>query len=484
MAEGATTLAYSVRLPVIGRYLSQLGAMLAFLSLPASGMAFYSGEFRVGLAYAAICAALLAIAWAGRYLPKTESIQRNEGMVVVGLAFILTPVLMAIPLAAGGLALDDALFEAVSAITTTGLSTLATVEGASSTFLFERAWLQWCGGLGIAVLSVALLMGQHAAARRLTNPISDANLATTARAQARQILQVYIILTLAGTLALSLVLGDVFVPLVTMLSTLSTGGFSASDASIAALPTAGAWIVTAFSFLGAVPLLLYHQVLVRKPGSLATDPEVRTLLVLVILVSTAVGLSLWWNSGLSPAQAIRHGVMLGTSAQTTTGFSSMDVQTLDPTSKLLLMLSMIIGGGSGSTAGGIKLLRLLIILRLLHYYLRRIAMPPHAIVEPRLSGKVLDRGETEQAMLIVALFVMAVGLSWTAFVAFGYAPLDALFEVTSAVGTVGLSTGITATDLEWPLKVVLCIDMIFGRLEALALLVILYPSTWIGKRAG
>jgi trk system potassium uptake protein TrkH len=71
-----------------------------------------------------------------------------------------------------------------------------------------------------------------------------------------------------------------------------------------------------------------------------------------------------------------------------------------------------------------------------------------------------------------------------AFVAFGYAPLDALFEVTSAVGTVGLSAGVTAMDLEWPLKVVLCIDMVLGRLEALALLVILYPATWIGKRTG
>ena len=427
MTEGANTLTYSVRLPVIGRYLSQLGTMLAVLSLPAGIMAAYSGDFHVGFSYAAICIALLAAAWAGRRLPKTESIQRNEGMVIVGLAFVLTPVLMAIPLAVGGLAPDDALFEAVSAITTTGLTTLSTVEDASASFLFERAWLQWCGGLGIAVLSVALLLGQHAAARRLTNPISDSNLATTARTQARQILQVYIILTLAGTLALSLVLGDVFVPLVTMLSTLSTGGFSPFDASIAALPASGAWIVTAFSFVGAVPLLLYHQVLLRKPGSLFTDPELHTLVLLVIVVSGAVGLSLWWSGAFSAGEAIRHGVMLGTSAQTTTGFSSIDIATLDPTSKTLLMVSMFIGGGSGSTAGGIKLLRLLIILRLLHHYLQRIAMPPHAVAEPRMSGRVLDRGETEQAMLIVTLFLVVIVLSWIVFVAFGYAPLDALF---------------------------------------------------------
>ena len=484
MIEGATTLEYPVRLHVIGRYLSQLGAMLAALSLPAAAVACYSGEFRVGLSYILISGGLAITAWAGRFLPKTESIQANEGMVIVGLAFVLTPVFMAIPLVVGGLAPDDAIFEAVSAITTTGLSTLATVEGTSSTFLFERAWLQWCGGLGISVLSVALLMGHHAAARRLTNPISEASFITTATTQARQILRVYVILTAVGTLALSVVLGDEFVSLVTMLSTLSTGGFSPYDASIAALPTSGAWIVTAFSFLGAVPLLLYHQVLARKPGSLVADPELRTLLALVITMSIVVGLSLWWNMGLSPADAIKHGTMLGTSAQTTTGFSSTDVAALDPTSKMLLIVSMFIGGGSGSTAGGIKLLRLLIILRLVQYYLRRVAMPPHAVAQPRLSRQVLNRDETDLALLIAALFVIAIGLSWTVFVAFGYAPLDALFEVASAVGTVGLSTGIAASDLEWPLKLVLCVDMLIGRLEALALLVILYPATWIGRRAG
>jgi len=484
MAEGANTLAYPVRLPVIGKYLSQLGAMLAVLSLPSGAMALYTGELRVGLAYALIAGGLLAAAWAGRYLPKAEVVQNNEGMVIVGLAFVLTPAFMAIPLAVGGLAPDDAIFEAVSAITTTGLSTLSTVEGASSTFLFERAWLQWCGGLGISVLSVALLMRQHAATRRLTDPLSDANLVTTARTQARQILRVYVILTLVGTIVLGVVIGDAFVSFVTMLSTLSTGGFSTLDGSIAALPNAGAWIVTVFSFLGAVPLLLYHQVLVRKPGRLLADPELHTLFVLVLLVAAMTGLSLWWNGGMAPSAALRHGVMLGTSAQTTTGFSSLDVGNLDPVSKMLLIFSMFIGGGSGSTAGGIKLLRLLIIIRLLHYYLRRAAMPPHAVIHPRLSGQVLDRSETEQAMLIAALFMVAIVFSWTAFVAFGYAPQDALFEVTSAAGTVGLSTGITSADLEWPLKAVLCVDMLLGRLEVLALLVILYPATWIGERVG
>lgn len=484
MVEGAASLAYPVRLRVIAKYLSQLGVMLAVLSSPASIMAFYSGEFQVGLSYALIAIGLLAAAWAARSLPEAESIQSNEGLVVVALAFMFTSTLMSIPFAVGGLAPEDALFEAVSAITTTGLSTLSSVEGASSSFLFERAWLQWCGGLGISVLSVALLMGHHSAVRRLASPISDVNLVTTARTQARQILRAYVVLTLAGTLALSWALDDTFTALVNILATLSTGGFSPFDASIAALPPIGAWIITVFSLLGAVPLLLHYQVLAGKPRSLITDPELRALVALALLAAAMVSLSLWWNTDLNATQAIKHGIMLGTSAQTTTGFSSIEVGALDPTSKLLLTASMFIGGGSGSTAGGIKLLRLLIILRVLQLYLRRTAMPPHAVVQAELSGRVLERTDIQQAMLIVVLFVTAIAVSWIAFVAYGYEALDALFEVVSAVGTVGLSTGITAPDLDLPLKAILCVDMMLGRLEAVALLVILYPTTWIGKRAG
>ncbi len=143
---------------------------------------------------------------------------------------------------------------------------------------------------------------------------------------------------------------------------------------------------------------------------------------------------------------------------------------------------MAVGGGSGSTAGGIKLLRLLVVLRLLQFFVRRTAMPPHAAAQPRLGGQPLDAEEVQRVALVVVLFGVAAGLSWLAMLIYGYPPLDALFEVVSALGTVGLSTGIASPDLATPLKLVLCADMLLGRLELLALLVLLYPRTWFGKR--
>jgi trk system potassium uptake protein TrkH len=174
--------------------------------------------------------------------------------------------------------------------------------------------------------------------------------------------------------------------------------------------------------------------------------------------------------------------MMGFSAQTTTGFATLPVAELDPASKVVMIVSMLVGGSVGSSAGGFKLLRLLILLRLLQLMIRRTTMPPHAVAEPYLAGQKLETDDMVRAMQLILLFIGVMVVSWLPFVAMGYDPLDALFEVASACGTVGLSTGIARPELETVLKGVLCFDMLAGRLEIVALLIILYPRNWIGRR--
>jgi trk system potassium uptake protein TrkH len=109
-------------------------------------------------------------------------------------------------------------------------------------------------------------------------------------------------------------------------------------------------------------------------------------------------------------------------------------------------------------------------------------MPPHAVAQPYLSGHKLDNDDIQRSLQLILLFTGITLLSWLAFVAAGYDPLDALFEVASACGTAGLSSGITRPELEPVLKGVLCFDMLAGRLEVIALLLVLYPRNWIGRR--
>jgi len=112
----------------------------------------------------------------------------------------------------------------------------------------------------------------------------------------------------------------------------------------------------------------------------------------------------------------------------------------------------------------------------------RTCLPKHVVTEPRLAGRRLQNEEIYATLLLIVLFVVVVTLSWLPFVAMGYGPLDSLFEVVSAVATAGLSVGLSSETLPALLKGVLCADMLMGRLEIIAWLVLLYPGTWFGRR--
>jgi trk system potassium uptake protein TrkH len=112
----------------------------------------------------------------------------------------------------------------------------------------------------------------------------------------------------------------------------------------------------------------------------------------------------------------------------------------------------------------------------------RASVAPHATVHDRFAGRRLGAEEIQAAMLVILLFGAVVFVSWAAFVAAGFAPLDSLFEVVSATGTVGLSAGLTSTGMPAALKMILCADMLLGRLEFIAFLVCVSPYSWIGRR--
>jgi len=143
---------------------------------------------------------------------------------------------------------------------------------------------------------------------------------------------------------------------------------------------------------------------------------------------------------------------------------------------------MFIGGSVGSSAGGIKLLRVLILIRVIQLMFRRAGMPPHAVAVPYLAGQRLEDDDIIRALRLIVLFIIIIAISWLPFLLLNYDPLDALFEVVSACGTVGLSSGISQLELHPFLKGVLCFDMVAGRLEIIALLILLYPRSWLGRK--
>lgn len=477
--RGDEVLGYAIRLPVLGRYLGQLMLVMAALALVPLACSLVFAEHHLADRYALVAGALAVAGYALSRLRRPDRVQHNEGMAIVALAFLLSPLAMSWPLSAPGLPWTDALFEAISGVTTTGLTTLADPAAMPRTFLFSRAWMQWYGGLGIMAFSLAVVQraGPVVLGLSASEPAKDDLLGST-REHALRVIAVYGALTGVGLVVAWLLAGDFFQALLYTFAAVSTGGFAPQAGSLAgaASPWFPAWILVLCLF-GAVPFAFYH-------GTRRYRFNLRQIASLLgfVLALTALLFGLFLFDGMGWVPALRHATATAMSAQSTAGFSTLDIAALDPAAKLALIPAMLIGGGVGSTAGGIKIVRVLILVHLVIVIVRHTRLAPHAYETFRIEERRYAAGEVNRALALLALFVAVVLLSWLPFVVLGHDPLDALFEVASATGTVGLSSGVTSPELHPLLKAVLCADMLLGRLEVIAWLVLLGPRTWIGRR--
>lgn len=477
-------LAYAVRPRVVAKYGGQLCLVVAALTLVPLTCALFWKDFEAALGHGLAAVLLGGFGALTSRFPPPRNVQTNEALVISAGVFVVTSLVMVLPFMAAGLDPVDAWFESVSAVTTTGLSVAGTVDDKPLAFLFGRAWMQWYGGLGFVVLSLGLSLGPASVARRLAlTETGEEHIVHSTRVYGRRALSVYGAVTGLGVLAVWLAGCGPLDAVLHTLAAVSTGGFSSHDDSLAAFPFPVQAAIIVLALVCSLPLPLYILSSREAWRRLVGNPQVWALAACGLVSCLLLfGLMAIRGSALWP-EALRQAFVNGLSAQSTAGFSATDVSRLDSGSKLVMIASMVVGGGAGSTAGGVKLVRLLILLRVVQLTLFRTMLPPHAAsASPRLAGRRLDAGERETALFVVAFFSITLIVSWLPFVASGHDPLDSLFEVTSATGTVGLSTGIASSELPTALKAVLCVDMLMGRLEIVAFLVLLYPGTWLGRR--
>jgi trk system potassium uptake protein TrkH len=439
---------------------------------------------RASVRYLAVIAGVSLLGVSLMRVQAPKRIQTNEAMIVVALIFAFSPLVLTWPTMASGLGFLDALFETVSGVTTTGLSTTRTLLNKPDTFLFSRAWMQWIGGLGIVVLSIAAMIQPGLVAKRLdiAEDYEDDLIGST-RANARRVFAIYAILTVASVLLLIVSGVNWFESILYSFAAVSTGGFSPHEASLQGIQSHYAQaIVIAFSMAGGVSLVLYHRAYRSGLKVVFRDRQIQAFFAAALLTTLLLTWFLRYQDGLDWTAALRHGAFNALSAQSTAGFASVDISKIGNGSKFTLIVAMALGGSIGSTAGGIKIFRLLIVFRMLYLILQRAGAPSNAVSQARLSGRRLETDEIQNAFCLIAVFIFCIVISWLPFIALGHAPLDSLFEVVSALGTAGISAGVTGADLHPLLKGILCADMLLGRLEIIVWLVFLYPGTWIGHR--
>ncbi|MEA3642253.1 MAG: potassium transporter TrkG [Lamprobacter sp.] len=484
--RAANTLMRAARLHVVLGTLGRLLLVLAALSVPPALAAWSQASHELALRLAVTASVLVLVGWpVSRLRPLNtgeNDIQWNEALAVTGLAFLIAALVMVWPLTGAGLSGIDAMLEATSGITTTGLTVLRGLDQTDPAMLFLRAWMQWYGGLGIAVLTVALIMRHHASARRLLETTGEQLTDAGARGHARRVFAVYLALTLIGIAAVWMTGLAPVDALLYALPAVATGGFAPSDQSLAGLPAATIATLSLITVASAISLPLYARLPHRGLRSLRHEPELIALLGAILITALLLSAIASLSIGLPWPQALAQGFALGVSAQTDTGFSTTEVADLPATSQVVLMISMSIGGCTGSTAGGIKLIRLLIIMRLVQLALRRTAIAERAVLQAQVGGARIEPSMVTATLQLMAFWAMVLLASWLAFLAFGQPPLASLFEVVSATANAGLSVGLTSPELPPALKLVLCADMLFGRVEVLALLVVLYPPTWLARK--
>ncbi|MBP1910736.1 TrkH family potassium uptake protein [Methanolobus bombayensis] len=414
-----------------------------------------------------------------RTLPDYD-LETKEALIIVALVFPISAFLSSIPMSLStGMPLFDAYFESVSAVTTTGLSVAPTDAG--PVFLFARSWGQWVGGIGIILVVLSVLISPGTTAYRIYKAnYGDMKIKPTVVATTRTLGKVYIIITLVSIILLLLSGMSFFDSICHAFCCVSTGGFSTQTASIGAYQ--GDLIPAAISIsclLGAISFVLYPYLL-EKPEKFIRNKELKLFLALIVFSSLVFAFTLSKESfGYA---IIKDNLFQIISAITTAGFSTFDLSILSEASKAVLIFIMWIGGSMGSTAGGIKVFRVLLLFKVVHNVLLRLFLPRETITPMKIEEHVIQSEEIYNLVTFMLLYTLILVASSFIFMLYGFDTSSSVFEASSALSTVGLSAGVTNAAMPAVLKAVLIIDMLFGRIEIVPLILLFMPGTWIKRK--
>ncbi|WP_404383874.1 TrkH family potassium uptake protein [Caenispirillum salinarum] len=485
--KGAAVLARPVRPRMVAACFAALAPSLALAPGVPVPVALLLRDWETAVRCAVPVVLLLGF-WAlgRRWSALTVSdVQRNEALLVSGLSFIAASAALAWPLKPQDVPWDAAIFEAVSAITSTGLTMFPEPSVRSPALLFVRAWGQWYGGLAILVLALSLTVRPGVLSRRLGRiEASESDFIGGTRARAKRVLWVYGALTVACIATLWPLTGSVWEALLHGLTAVSTAGFSSHGDSLAGWDWPARAAIMVFALAGAVSLLFWWRLREDGPHHLLKDREAQALVVLIVGGAALIALleAAWREGGIWAVDwtLFGHALFLSASAQTTTGYSTLDPGQMAPAAQLVMMAQMMVGADLGSTGGGLKVARVLVLAAIVRSALLATALPRHAVSKPRTHGGPVHEGAAQTAMLLGLLYGATILVGWGVCLAADAPPMAALFDVVSATSTVGLSAGVTGLEAPTAVKATLIVCMLLGRVEFLALLIALAPRTWKG----
>jgi trk system potassium uptake protein TrkH len=425
----------------------------------------------------------------------------REGFGVVTFGWIASSLFGALPFVwDADLSLIDGVFETMSGFSTTGASILTDIEALPYCLLYWRSMTHWLGGMGIVVLSLAIMPilgigGMQLYRAEAPGPTSD-QLAPRITTTAKYLWGIYLLLTVAETLLL-LPKMSLFDAWCHTCGTLATGGFSTRNTSLAFFDSAYVdGVVTVFMFLAGVNFVLHLRALRGRPLFYFKDEEFRAYFAAIATGVVTIGLFLYIGNFYDRdlATILRHSAFTTVSVITTTGFCTENFDIWPPYARCLLLLLMFVGGCGGSTGGGIKVSRILLLVKYAVGQLTQ-SIYPRAVANLQLNGQGVSASIMAKILGFFFIFVsifFALTLAICAFepnLATPVAGIDAhpletaLSASIATLGNIGPGLGkVGATqNFSWfapHTKLMLILAMLVGRLEVYTVVVLFLPKFW------
>lgn len=475
----------------LSRTLHILGTLLMFLGvtmlLPLPFSFYYGAGDHVSL-IASAAAATLAGFLLRRFTRLDGDLRHREAFVIVSLTWISFSCFGALPYVISGAipSFTDAFFETASGLTTTGASILTDIEAVPRGILFWRSLTHWIGGMGIIVMSLAVLpfLGIGGMQLYKAELASAADRLTPRVTQTAKILWgVYAGMT--GLEAVLLMIGgmDLFDALCHSFSTLATGGFSTRNASVAAFESAYIdYVITIFAFASGTNFFLHYRLV--RGGDLRgylRNAEWRSY-ALIAGLAVAIAFASVVTSYDNAERAFRDCFFQVVNLMTTTGFVIADYEQWPYLVQFLLLLLMLIGASGGSTGGGMKVVRVHVLFKFVVREVTRL-LHPHAVVPVRLGKDAMERDTVANILGFAILYVATFAAGALLMTGMGYDIETSIGASAACLGNVGPGLGEVGPmdnygHLPHAAKWLLSLLMLLGRIEIYTLVILFFPSFW------
>jgi trk system potassium uptake protein TrkH len=420
---------------------------------------------------------------------QAEVISQREGMAIVAVGWTAVGLFGAIPfyLGDGYFTFTDAVFESVSGFTTTGASVLTNIEAVSKGLLFWRSFIQWLGGMGIIVLSVAILPflgvgGMQLYKAEVPSPVPD-KLKPRIRDTAMILWKVYALISVAEVVLLMLGGMSLFEALCHTFTTMPTGGFSTKNTSVAHYNSVyfdGVFMF--FMLLAGINFSLHYQMIRGKPLAFWRDSECRFFLGAVAILTIVVSLDVFRTVYDTIGDALRYGAFQVVSIVTTTGYVTADYGQWPAMSQLILLMCMFLGASAGSTGGGMKCLRIMLCFKYCYKELFSL-IHPRAVTHIKIGGKTVPEDVMRSVLGFLALYVGLFALSSVVLAGLGVDFTTSFSAVAATIGNIGPGFGAVGpvenfAGIPAAGKWLLVWCMLLGRLEIFTVIILLVPEFW------